>query len=84
MTTRTTISLPDPLAEHLKQEARRRRVSTSHVIRDALQQHLCLDDGGGERALPFESLGRSGHRDTARRADEVLAEGWADAIARDR
>lgn len=81
---RTTISLPDDLALALERETRRRRTSASAVAREALSRYLGLPENGEPRKLPFAALGRSGHSDTAERAEEILAEEWADSIARDR
>jgi Arc/MetJ-type ribon-helix-helix transcriptional regulator len=78
---RTTISLPDDLAQAVEREAGRRRTSVSEIVRTALTAHLHLDQ---PRRLPFESLGSSGHRHTARDIEEILAREWADAIDRDR
>jgi metal-responsive CopG/Arc/MetJ family transcriptional regulator len=39
---RTTVSLPDDLAQALDREARRRHTSASEVTRAALAQHLGL------------------------------------------
>lgn len=72
---RTTISLPEDLAIAAEREARRRRVSVSEVARQALAEHLGMN-GAERRPLPFAALGRSGHRDTAERLDELLAQEW--------
>ncbi len=72
---RTTISLPDPLATAVEREARRRRVSVSYVVREALTAQL--GTSSGVRALPFAALGRSGHRSTARNFEEVLEAEWS-------
>ncbi len=37
---RTTITLPDDLAQEVKREAQRRRVSIATVAREALREHL--------------------------------------------
>ena len=71
---RTTVTLPDELASALAREARRRNVSVSELTREALARHLELD--GGPRQLPFAALGRSGHRNTARDMEELLAQEW--------
>ncbi len=76
---RTTISLPDELAQDVEREARRRRVSLSEVARDALSEHLNRSAASG---LPFIGIGRSGKHDTARRAEEILAREWGDARGR--
>jgi predicted transcriptional regulator len=73
---RTSISLPDEMAHALEREARRQGTSVSAVAREALAERLRLR-AGEARELPFASLGRSGERDTARRAEEILAEEWA-------
>jgi Arc/MetJ-type ribon-helix-helix transcriptional regulator len=77
---RTTVSLPDELVAVLQREATRRRTSVSEVVRAALAAHLKY---GQQRDLPFASLGRSGHPDTAADAEDILAAEWADAIERD-
>lgn len=72
---RTSISLPDELATALEREARRRGTSASAVAREALTERLRL--GKGEpRELAFAALGRSGTRETARHAEEILAVEW--------
>jgi metal-responsive CopG/Arc/MetJ family transcriptional regulator len=75
--TRTTLSLPDDLAQALTREARRRSVSASAVARDALAKYLGLS-AGEPRELPFAALGHSGHRTTARDMEELLAQEWDD------
>jgi predicted transcriptional regulator len=72
---RTTISLPDDMAKALDREARRRGTSVSAIAREALADRLHLR-AGEVRELPFVALGRSGRHDTARRAEEILAEEW--------
>jgi hypothetical protein len=79
---RTTISLPDDLADALAREARRRNRSVSEVTREALTRHLGLV-ADEPRRLPFAELGRSGHRTTARDMEELLEAEW-DGAARDR
>lgn len=69
---RITISLPDDLVAAVQREAHRRRIPVSQVAREALEARL----GGGRRDLPFAALGRSGHRDTAQRIDEILEAEW--------
>jgi predicted transcriptional regulator len=72
---RTSVSLPDEMAKALEREARRRGTSVSAIAREALADRLHLR-AGEARELPFVGVGRSGTRDTARRAEEVLAEEW--------
>jgi Arc/MetJ-type ribon-helix-helix transcriptional regulator len=80
---RTTITLPDDLAAALERETRRRHTSASAVVREALTRYLGLSVDGEPRKLPFASLGRSGHHDTAENAEEILAGEWVDDL-RDR
>ena len=79
---RTTLSLPDDLADALTREAHRRRTSASAVAREALVGHLHLAPTGA-RPLPFAAVGRSGQRSTARDMEDLLAREW-DEHARDR
>ena len=76
---RATISLPDELARDVEREAQLRRVSLSEVAREALHEHL---DRRAAHGLPFIGIGRSGEHDTARRAEEVIADEWSDARGR--
>ncbi len=80
---RTTVSLPDDLAEALERAARRRDVSASAIARDALSLYLGLGTAADRRELPFASVGRSGHHTTARGMEELLAAEW-DERARSR
>ncbi len=75
---RTTLSLPDDLAQALNREAKRRSTSASAVARDALAEHLHLVPGNA-RPLPFAALGRSGHKTTARDMEQLLEREWDDA-----
>ena len=74
---RTTISLPDDLAQSVQREARRREMSTSELTRQALQAHLGLQPGH-PRTLPFAAIGRSGHADTARNMEDLLEQEWSE------
>jgi predicted transcriptional regulator len=78
---RTTISLPDDLASALTREARRRNRSVSEITRQALASHLGMA-AGEPRDLPFAALGRSGHSNTAREMEELLAREWDDDARR--
>jgi hypothetical protein len=75
---RTTLSLPDDMADALAREAHRRRTSASAIARDALATHLHLVPTEA-RPLPFAGIGRSGQRHTARDAEEILAREWGRA-----
>lgn len=72
---RITISMSDALADALAREARRPDRSISEVAREAIARHLGID-AAGPRAVPFAALGRSGHRHTARRMEELRAQDW--------
>jgi Arc/MetJ-type ribon-helix-helix transcriptional regulator len=78
---RTTVSLPDDLAQALNREARRRRASASEVTRTALAQHLGLAQDN-PRELAFADLGHSGHQTTARDMEQLLQQEWDGAPGR--
>jgi predicted transcriptional regulator len=80
---RTTISLPDELADALEREARRRSLPASAIARDALSDYLGIGRAGEQRELPFAAVGRSGQRTTAREMEELLEREW-DQDARSR
>lgn len=73
---RTTISLPDELADALEREARRRSLPASAIARDALSDYLGIGRAGEQRELPFAAVGRSGQRTTARDMEELLERAW--------
>jgi Arc/MetJ-type ribon-helix-helix transcriptional regulator len=75
---RTTVTLTDELAVAVDREARRRRLSVSEILREALGAHLGLA-GAEPRHLPFAALGASGTRTTARELEEILADEWSRA-----
>jgi hypothetical protein len=79
--TRTTLSLPDELAQALTREAHRRSVSASAVAREAIAKHLGFSPDE-PRKLPFAGIGRSGHRTTGRDMEELLAQEWNGDIGR--
>jgi hypothetical protein len=79
---RTTLSLPNDMADALTREAHRRRTSASAIARDALAGHLRLAPTEA-RPLPFAAVGHSGRRSTARDMEDLLAREW-DEHARDR
>ena len=73
---RTTISLPDELADALEREARRRALPASAIARDALSDYLGIGRAGEQRDLPFAGVGRSGQRTTARDMEDLLKREW--------
>ena len=81
---RTTVSLPEELAQLLELEAKRRNVSVSEVVRQALQAHLgsASTASPGKRRVTFAGLGRSGKKHTARNAEKILAAEWGSARRR--
>lgn len=74
---RLTISLPEELAVLVSHEAERQGTSVSDVVRRAVA--VALGQPDAPSPLPFAALGRSGHRTTARDAEEILAQEWAGA-----
>ncbi|HXH24921.1 MAG TPA: CopG family transcriptional regulator [Vicinamibacterales bacterium] len=71
---RTTISLPEELADALEREARRRHVPVSRVVREAIEARLGAH--ADRRKLSFVGIGRSGHRTTARDMEEIMTSEW--------
>lgn len=67
-----TIVLSDDLTALLDWERRRRGISAAAVVREALEAHLNRPTG----PLSFIGIGRSSHRDTAERAEEILDQEW--------
>ena len=78
--TRTTISLTDDLAALARNEARRRGISLSAVIRDALKATLLKPPGA---RLPWQGI-VSDPSIRARDIDELLSKSWSEKIAGDR
>ncbi len=64
---KTTVYLPDDLAEAVKRAARRLGISEAEVVRDSIRSAV-----GGERPRPRGGLFSSG-APIAREADEQLA-----------
>jgi predicted transcriptional regulator len=73
---RTTISLPDELADALEREARRRSRPVSAIARDALSDYLGIGRPGQRRELPFAAVGRSGRHTTGRDMEQLLEREW--------
>ena len=80
---RTTVTLPDELADHLAREARRRETSVSGVVRQ-----LILDGLGGTserpREIPWAAMVDDPRMVGGEEIEKALAEHWADDIDRDR
>lgn len=80
---RTTIRLPDDLAELVDAEARQQRTSVSDVIRRHLVRSL-TGMPATPRVIAWAGLFEDPEMPSGERIDEALAEGWADAIDCDR
>jgi Arc/MetJ-type ribon-helix-helix transcriptional regulator len=80
---RTTITLPEDIAEMVDSEARRRQTSVSEVIRQCIVLGLT---GGDEkpREIPWAGLFHDPDMIPAARMEEVLEREWADDLDRDR
>ncbi|MCY3837866.1 MAG: ribbon-helix-helix domain-containing protein [Gammaproteobacteria bacterium] len=72
---RTTISLPDELAELVRVEARRRGISFSAIVRESLENTLREPP-----KLPWQGI-VSVPELAAHALDGALAESWAEDIA---
>jgi len=72
---RTTVFLDEATTRELHLLAQQEKLPVAALVRDALERYL----GGAKRGkglrLRFVGTGRSGHHDTAERAEEVL---WGD------
>ena len=76
---RTTILLPDELAQLVDRERRRRDVSAATVIREAVEAYF--GPPAVSSPLPFIGIARSdGSESLGRRAEEILAREFADWI----
>jgi hypothetical protein len=80
---RTTITLPEDLAELLDAEARRRDTSVSEVVRQCIVISL-TGAPDRPRALPFAALFDDPEMVPAERMDELLKAKWPDDLDRDR
>ncbi|MEX2546959.1 MAG: ribbon-helix-helix protein, CopG family [Chloroflexota bacterium] len=75
---RTQISLSEDQMRRLRRTARERGTSIAAVIRDAVERSIPDEDterlARQRRAFGLAGAFDSGHRDTAQRHDEVLAD----------
>ena len=76
---RTTIYLPDDLAQLAKREARRQGISLSAVIHRSLEMSLRRPPGA---RLPWQGIVSDGGS-AAPNVDAMLADAWPDRIAGD-
>ncbi len=72
---RTTLFLDEGMERELHLLAQREKLPLAALVRDALGRYLDEARRGQGLQLRFLAVGRSGHRDTARRAEELL---WDD------
>jgi metal-responsive CopG/Arc/MetJ family transcriptional regulator len=79
---RTTISLPEDLADALDREARRRSLPASAIARDALRDYLGVGRAGEQRELGFVALGHSGQKTTGRDMEKLLEREWTQGARR--
>ena len=64
-------------------EARRRRMTISALVREALERRLGICEGEF-RELPFEYIVEGDDPHLSENMDRILAEEWPDAIMGDR
>lgn len=79
--TRTTISLPDALADLLKHEARSRGQSVSEVVRRSLSKTLGLE---GRRQIPWAGICDDPEMSAAADLEQTLEESWLADLSGDR
>lgn len=70
---RTTVKLPDEVDARLRHEAKRRGLTISELIREAIEDHLGVP---GRRTFASTGVGRSGRSDISERIEEILREEW--------
>ncbi|CAN5541485.1 hypothetical protein BH23CHL2_BH23CHL2_09240 [soil metagenome] len=69
---RTTVKIPDELDAWLRYEAKRRNVTISVLVREAIEQHLIKTP----RRFHSQGVGWSGEGDLSVRVEEILDEEW--------
>jgi hypothetical protein len=69
---RTTLFLEEGTERELRLLAQREKLPVAALVRDALGRYLDEARRGRELRLRFLEAGRSGHHDTAERAEELL------------
>ncbi len=72
---RTTLFLEEGTDRELHLLAQREKLPVAALVRDALGRYLDEAKRGKGLRLQFLAAGRSGHHDTAERAEELL---WGD------
>jgi hypothetical protein len=72
---RTTIFIDEGVERELRLLAQRESVPVAALVREALERYVSEANGERGLRLRFLAAGRSGHHDTAERAEELL---WGD------
>ena len=80
--TRLTIAVPEEVAAGLKDEARRRHLSVSELVRERIGQDPTVDPKTGKRTVPFAGIASKKLRWSGATVDEELARTYADDIRR--
>jgi hypothetical protein len=69
---RTTLFLEEGTERELRLLSQRKKLPVAALVRDALGRYLDEAKRGKGLRLRFLAAGRSGHHDTAQRAEELL------------
>jgi Arc/MetJ-type ribon-helix-helix transcriptional regulator len=80
---RTTIALPDDLADLIEHEARRRGISVSEFIRRSVRQSL-MGTQARPRKIPWAGIMDDPDMVRGEDVEEELTRSWADELDRDR
>lgn len=80
---RTTITLPEDLADLVAREARRRETTISALVRQLIADGLGSDETE-PRVIPWAALFHDPDMISAEHLEDALAQGWVDDIDRDR
>ena len=72
---RTTVFVEDAALDALRAIARRRGITLAEVTREALSAYITKHQAR-RKTLSIIGIGRSGRRDVAERAEELLKEGF--------
>jgi len=78
---RTTITLPESLAERLESESRRRHMPVSEFVREAIEARLS-EPAEGDR-FSFIGLVNKGGYPESDQVEEYLARHWLDDLLKD-
>lgn len=72
---RTTVFADDEVLDALLAIARRKGMSLAQITREALAAYVSREQGK-RRPLSLAGIGRSGRKDVAERAEDLLKEGF--------